>query len=61
MVDLDNGTWTDVTSGLLDDIMGQGVTSGLLTDSAVMTTDLAVGNADIGTGLCSRTVGPAVK
>jgi len=43
------------------DVMGQGVTSGLLTDSAIMTTDLAVGNADVGTELYSHTVGPAIE
>jgi len=60
MVNLDNGTRTDITSGLLNDVTGPGITSGLLTDSAVMMTDLAVGNADVGTGLHSRTVGPAI-
>jgi len=40
--DLGSETWTDVTSGLLDDVMGHGFISGLLTDVAVRMVTLAV-------------------
>jgi len=60
MVDLGNGTRTDSHFQVTDDVMGQGVTSGLLTDITIIMVTLAVGNADVGTGLHSRTVGPAI-
>ncbi len=36
IVDLDNGAWTDSHFWVTDDVMGQGITSRLLTDVTVI-------------------------